>query len=73
MHITNSKAVLKKKLQVEVSGWLCPPDAIIVDRCAVLCVIQWPTSGTVGEYIMNLMAYVEELLQNSDTYIIFER
>jgi len=74
MRITKSKSVLKKKLQVEVSERLCPPpDAIIVDGCAVLWVIQWPTSGTVEDYIMNLMAYVERLLQKSDTYLIFDR
>lgn len=74
MCITKSKSVLKKKLRVEVSGRLChPPDVIIVDGCAVLWVIQWPTSGTVEDYIINLMAHVEGLLQKSDTYLIFDR
>ena len=74
MRIIKTKSVLKKKLQVEVSERLCPPpDAVIVDGCAVLWVIQWPTSGTVEDYIKSLMAYVIGLLQRCDTYLIFDR
>ena len=69
MRITKSKSVLRKKLQVEVSGRMFPPDAIIVDGCAVLWLIQWPTSGNVEDYIKNLMAYIIGLLHKSDIFL----
>ena len=34
---------------------------------------SWSTSGAVEDYFMNLVAYVNRLLQKSDTYLIFDR
>lgn len=52
MKITKSKSTLKKKLEVEVSNRINPqPKAIILDGCAVLWVIRWPTTGTVDDFV----------------------
>ena len=72
--ITKSKSILKQKLQVEVSDRICHvPDAIIIDGCAMLWAIPWPTNGTVKDFVINKLAYVEEQLQKCDTYLIFDR
>ena len=74
MRITKTKSVMKKKLQVEVSDRLSSsPDAFIIDGCAVLWVIRWPTKGTVEDFILNLLAYVNERLKSCDTYLVFDR
>ena len=74
MHITKTKSVLKKKLQVEISDRMCStPSAIIIDGCAILWVIQWPTKATVEDFIVNLIAFLNEKLKSCDTYLIFDR
>jgi len=74
MRITKSKAVLKQKLQVEVSDTMFPADgAIIVDGCAMLWVIQWPSKGTVEDYVQNLLSYLRDKLKICDTYLVFDR
>ena len=74
MRITKSKSTLKKKLQVEVSDRQShPPDSIILDGCAVLWVINWPTHGTVEDYIKNLLSYLIECQKKCSTYLVFDR
>ena len=74
MRITKSKSTLKKKLQVETTHHTSfTPDSIILDGCAVLWVIQWPTRGTVEDYIKNLLNYLLCCLEKCDTYLIFDR
>lgn len=74
MRITKTKSILKKKLQVEVSDRLSSsPDAFIIDGCAVLWVIRWPTKGTVEDFILNLLGYVNERLKSCNTYLVFDR
>ena len=45
----------------------------IIDRCAMLWVIPWPTNGTVKDVVIHILTYVEEQLQKCDTYLIFYR
>ena len=57
--------------QLQVDGKCPVPDAIIVDGCAVLWVIQWPPMGHVFE---PTCLYVRELLKRrSDRHQIFHR
>ena len=45
-----SKAVLKTELQVEQSSRIQGvQDAVIIDGCATLWTVHWPTSGTVDD------------------------
>ena len=72
MRIT--KSTLKSKLQVEVSERLSPAaDAIILDGCAILWVISWPTAGTVEDFIMNILSYIFKQMKQCDIYLIFDR
>ena len=74
MRLTKTKSILKKKLQVEVSDRLSSsPHAFIIDGCAVLWVIRWPTKGTVEDFILNLLGYVNERLKSCHTYFMFDR
>ena len=42
------KATLRNQLKVEISNRrTSPPDAIIIDGCAYLWSVHWPTSGTI--------------------------
>ena len=72
--ITQSKSTLKTKLQVEVADQRSSiPDAIVLDGCGLLWVINWPTLGLVQDYIRNLMEYVSLSLRICDTCLIFDR
>ena len=51
-----SKAVLNTKLQVEQPSRIqAVPDAVIIGGCVMLCTVQWPTSDTVEDNIINCM------------------
>ena len=44
----HTKATLRNQLKVEISNRrTSPPDAIIIDGCAYLWSVHWPTSGTI--------------------------
>ena len=74
MRITKSKSTLKLKLQVEVTDRRSiHPDAIILDGCAILWVINWPSHGIVEDYIKNLVHYISLSLALGDTYLVFDR
>ena len=74
MRITKAKSTLKTKLQVELTDHhSVPPDAIVLDGCAVLWIIRWPTHGLVKDYIKNLVDYIESHLKAADTYLVFDR
>ena len=69
-----SKAVLKTKLQVEQSSRIQRvPDAVIIDGCAMLWTVHWPTSGTVEEYVVNFMGSIKYHLERGDVYLVCDR
>lgn len=69
-----SKAVLKKKLQVEQSSrTLGVSDAVIIDGCAMLWTVHWPTNGNIEDYVMNFMRTIKYHLECCDVYLIFDR
>lgn len=71
---TQAKAVLKNKLQVEVSARHAnPPDLFIIDGCAMLWSVHWPANGTVEDYIRNFLGSVNFYLKQGSVYLIFDR
>ena len=75
MIITKSKSSIKTKLKVEQTdrATLCSPDAIFLDECAILWMIQWPTHGLVQDLIKNLVGYILIDMKPDDTYLITDR
>ena len=70
----STKSTIKSKLQVEASTRsLSPPDCIILDGCAVLWVVRWPSKGKVEDYVKSFVDYVENHLRMADTYLVFDR
>ena len=61
------KPTLKHKLQVKHSGRTAfKPDAMVIDRCAVLWVIHWPNNGTVTDYVNNFLDSMVSQMHISD-------
>ena len=75
MQIPSSKSQLKSKLQVEISDRnIPPPDANVVDACAILWVVRWPDHGVVEDYIKNFLGNICSLMLSApDTYLDFDR
>ena len=64
MRITKSKYTLKSKLQVEVTDCRSiSPDAIILNGCAIMWVINWQSHQIVENYIKNLVHYISPSLE----------
>ena len=52
LRIAKSKSILQNKLQVEQSARATgQPDAIVIDRCAILWVVHWPSKGSVQDHV----------------------
>ena len=74
MRLTKTKSILKRKLQVEKSGrTLQKPDAVVIDGCAILWIIHWPSHGTVQDFVDGFLMYILEKLSCSDIYLVFDR
>ena len=74
MRLTQSKSILKTKLQVELAHRRSvPPDVIVLDGCAILWIVKWPAHGLVKDYLQNVLDYVIGQLNIADTYLIFDR
>ena len=67
--ITKSRSSIKTKLIRQTDLHSVPPDAIVLDECAVLWVIQWPTQ----DLIKNLVDYILIDMKPDDTYLIIDR
>ena len=73
MRIPSNKSSLKKALQVEHSvRTTASADAVIIDGCAVMWVIHWPTAWTVADYANNFLQYVCCLMNTNDVYLTFD-
>lgn len=74
MRLTSSKSTLKTKLQVDKSSRaVAPPDAFVLDGCAILWVVRWPNKGTVEDYIRNFTQHLKYYFNKADTYLVFDR
>ena len=71
---SQSKSTLKAKLQVTLSARLItPPDAIIIDGCAMMWSVHWPVNGTVKDYINNFVTSLQYYLDKCRVHLIFDR
>lgn len=71
---SQAKATLLTKLQVEVSSrHISPPDAYIIDGCALLWTVRWPSNGTVEDYVKNFLGSLRYYLQMCRVHLIFDR
>lgn len=75
MRISKSKSELKKQLQVDISTRkaLESIECEVLDGSAILWVINWPSNGTVREYVTNVKKYLSKRLQKIDLYLVFDR
>ena len=73
MRITETKSILNRELQVEKSGrTLRKPDAVVIDGCAILWIIHWPSHGRVQNFMDGFLMYILEKLSRSDIYHVFD-
>ena len=72
MRTPKAKSTLKRKLQVDAES-VGVRTCVILDGCAILWVIHWPTTGTVADYVKNFVAYIQRLLHCTDVYLVFDR
>ena len=45
----------------------------MVDGCAILWVINWPTNGTLSDYVGNFCDFIFLHLQSNDTSVVFDK
>ena len=69
-----SKSVLKNSLKAEVSLRNVSPDAVLIDGCAMLHgALHWPKGGKVQDLLTAVRKYILKMLEQLDTYLIFDR
>ncbi len=75
LRIAKSKSLLKNKLQVKQSARATgQPDAIVMDDCAILWVVHWPSKGSVQDLVTNVVKQITSKLKGSTrVHIIFYR
>ena len=74
MRFSTTKYTLKNKLQVEVPCRLThKPQATIMDGGAILWIINWPSKGTVHDYVHNFASYLSTKTKKCDIYLVFDR
>ncbi len=74
IRIPTNKSSLKKTLQLEHSGRTsASADVVIIDGCAMMWVIHWPTNGTVADYANNFMHYICSIMDSSDVFLTFDQ
>ena len=70
MRISTSKSVLKNKLKVTQST---RAKCNIIDGCAILWCLHWPSNATIQDYVDSFWHYVSRRLNRCDVYLIFDR
>lgn len=79
MWICNSKADLKKNTRVEVSMRnMERMDCTVLDGCAILWCITWPTSSPTNQapakfYVESFEIYLQQWLSQGDVYLVFDK
>ena len=48
-------------------------ELVVIDGCAILWVVNWPTNGLVFDYIANYFDFVLLKLQSHDIVVVFDR
>ena len=73
-YLCKLKSSIKDKLRVDVSeNTTSKPYAIIIDGCALLWTLNWPSNGTVNDFIQNMKQYLSSRLKWCDVYFEFDR
>jgi hypothetical protein len=52
---------------------MASPNLIIIDGCAILWAVNWPTNGLVSDFIENVCDYIFRRLKICDTAVVFDR
>ena len=74
MRINGNKSDLKNALKVDISDKIQPhTDVIIIDGCAMLYAVYWPTDGTVADLILSIKGYINQYAGAPTIYLIFDR
>ena len=74
MRIDKSKSKLKMSLAVELpSRRTGRADLVVLDGCAILWIVHWPSKAKVSDFVSNFQSYVSQLLKASDVSLIFDR
>ena len=70
-----SKSILKQRLQVEVTyPSRGTGDAVVIDGCAILWVLQWPSKGFFKDVVLNFVKYATNKMHcYRRTHVIFDR
>ena len=63
------KSQMKNCLGVEQSH----PDVNMIDGCALLWSVYWPASGTMGDVVQIMVAYLQKRMDFTDVYPVFDR
>ena len=74
IRIDKSKANLRKLLAKDVSARsISKPDIVVLDGCAILWPVNWPSNVKVSDFVDNFLSYVFVLLHESDVHLAFDR
>lgn len=73
IRIAKTKSTLKNSLKVEIFTRNTGAEATFLDGCAVLWTVQWPTNGSVQDYVNNFRQIIQFHLNTSTTYLLFDR
>ena len=70
-----SKSILKRSIQVEVTN---PSrgtgEAVVIDGCAILWLLQWPSIGFIKDLVLNFVKYATNKMHCYRwTHVIFDR
>ena len=49
------------------------PELVVLDGCAILLVVNWPTNGLLFDYIANYYDFVFLKLRSHDITVVFDR
>ena len=66
----SGKSALKNSLQVEVPTRDSSTDAIIIDGCALLWTIQWPSKGSVSDLADAMYSYIKCKILHHDVLFL---
>ncbi len=74
MRPARAKSVLKQKLQVEKSRrTIEPSNALVIDGCALLWIVPYPSNGTVRDYVDAFIKLILGHLAVQDVFLVFDR
>ena len=74
MRMIGNKSDLKNRVKVDVSIRIQDVvNAVIIDGCAMLYAVYWPTDGTVNDLIQSIKVYLKQYDDAQNMHLIFDR